>query len=202
MYYLRLVATGALASALTAHPGTANAAVLFSNSFDSAVLSPIESISSNGHVPQRWMIGGSYLGTQSGYYYEDNQSSNYVIKFDLSSVLNPTLHYNMSYSTEACCDSLRIFQGVVQLASYSGSGGGSYDLSLASVNAPIEFRFASDPSIVSTGFRIFDVSLDGTPLNSGVPEPSTWAMMLLGLGLVSSAMRSAKRRQKVAVSYA
>lgn len=36
----------------------------------------------------------------------------------------------------------------------------------------------------------------------GVPEPSTWAMLLLGFGVVGGAMRSAKRRQRVAVSYA
>ena len=33
----------------------------------------------------------------------------------------------------------------------------------------------------------------------GVPEPATWAMMLLGIGLVGASMR---RRQKVAVRYA
>jgi hypothetical protein len=36
----------------------------------------------------------------------------------------------------------------------------------------------------------------------GVPEPATWAMMLIGFGAVGGAMRSAKRRQKVTVSYA
>ena len=35
-----------------------------------------------------------------------------------------------------------------------------------------------------------------------VPEPSTWAMMLFGFGFVGGAMRTAKRRQKVTVSYA
>ena len=35
--------------------------------------------------------------------------------------------------------------------------------------------------------------------NGAVPEPSTWAMMLLGFGLIGAGMR---RRQKVAVRYA
>jgi hypothetical protein len=34
-----------------------------------------------------------------------------------------------------------------------------------------------------------------------VPEPGTWAMMLLGFGLVGGAMRSARRKQKALVSY-
>jgi hypothetical protein len=38
-----------------------------------------------------------------------------------------------------------------------------------------------------------------TPGNPGVPEPATWAMMIMGFGLVGSAMR---RRAKVNVSFA
>ncbi|NTZ43843.1 PEP-CTERM sorting domain-containing protein [Altererythrobacter sp. SALINAS58] len=39
-------------------------------------------------------------------------------------------------------------------------------------------------------------------ITAAVPEPTTWAMMLLGFGFIGGAMRSAKRRQKVTVSYA
>lgn len=35
-----------------------------------------------------------------------------------------------------------------------------------------------------------------------VPEPATWAMMILGFGFVGGTMRTARRRQKTAVSYA
>lgn len=44
-----------------------------------------------------------------------------------------------------------------------------------------------------------------TFFNSGttaVPEPATWAMMLLGFGFVGGAMRSARRRRQIAVSRA
>ena len=37
---------------------------------------------------------------------------------------------------------------------------------------------------------------------AAVPEPSTWALMLLGFGFVGGALRAAKRQQKVTVSYA
>jgi hypothetical protein len=37
---------------------------------------------------------------------------------------------------------------------------------------------------------------------AAVPEPATWAMMLIGFGAVGGAMRSAKRRQKLTVTYA
>jgi hypothetical protein len=35
-----------------------------------------------------------------------------------------------------------------------------------------------------------------------VPEPATWAMMIGGFGMVGGAMRSARRKQKVSVTYA
>lgn len=45
--------------------------------------------------------------------------------------------------------------------------------------------------------------LDNVRLDvSAVPEPATWAMMLLGLGFVGGAMRSRRRNQNVAVRYA
>ncbi|NTZ42149.1 PEPxxWA-CTERM sorting domain-containing protein [Altererythrobacter sp. SALINAS58] len=49
----------------------------------------------------------------------------------------------------------------------------------------------------------YDVEFEvaGAPL-AAVPEPTTWAMMLLGFGFIGGAMRSAKRRQKMAVSCA
>lgn len=37
---------------------------------------------------------------------------------------------------------------------------------------------------------------------AAVPEPATWAMMLLGFGFIGGALRSGKRRQKLTVSYA
>ncbi len=37
---------------------------------------------------------------------------------------------------------------------------------------------------------------------AAVPEPTTWTLMLLGLGFVGGALRAAKRQPKVTVSYA
>lgn len=51
--------------------------------------------------------------------------------------------------------------------------------------------------------RLIEVVDDITFSTAGaVPEPATWALMLLGFGFVGGAMRSAKRRQNVTVSYA
>jgi hypothetical protein len=55
------------------------------------------------------------------------------------------------------------------------------------------------------GFASNEVGIDGlsiAQINSAVPEPATWAMMIGGFGMVGGAMRSARRKQKIVVSYA
>lgn len=42
----------------------------------------------------------------------------------------------------------------------------------------------------------------GSGATPAVPEPATWAMLLLGFGFVAGAMRSAKRKAKATFSYA
>jgi hypothetical protein len=49
-----------------------------------------------------------------------------------------------------------------------------------------------------------NLSNSGQPLivGNGVPEPATWAMMLIGFGFVGGAMRIRRRKHSVSVSYA
>lgn len=47
-------------------------------------------------------------------------------------------------------------------------------------------------------FAVDDLQINAA---AAVPEPATWAIMLLGFAFIGGAMRTAKRRQKVAVSY-
>lgn len=42
--------------------------------------------------------------------------------------------------------------------------------------------------------------LDNVKLSSAVPEPATWAMMIVGFGLAGSAVRSTRRRQALAAA--
>lgn len=39
-------------------------------------------------------------------------------------------------------------------------------------------------------------------ISGAIPEPGTWAMMIVGFGFVGGAMRFAKRKQRLTVSYA
>ena len=60
------------------------------------------------------------------------------------------------------------------------------------------------PSLGSrSGFLgVSNIGVVAGPDVGAVPEPTTWAMMLLGFFFIGGTMRSAKRRQKVTVSYA
>lgn len=53
------------------------------------------------------------------------------------------------------------------------------------------------------GNRLQGTQIVATVAAAGaVPEPSTWAMMLIGFGFVGYGMRSAKRRRKLTLTYA
>ena len=54
---------------------------------------------------------------------------------------------------------------------------------------------------LSDGYVAID-NFDAAVSLPAVPEPTTWAMMLIGFGAVGGAMRSAKRRHKLTVSFA
>lgn len=47
-------------------------------------------------------------------------------------------------------------------------------------------------------FLVSNTSVSPTPSAIGVPEPTTWALMLIGFGFVGAAMR---RKQKQAIAY-
>lgn len=73
------------------------------------------------------------------------------------------------------------------------------------------FGLSSSKGIKSIDFgpsggptRAGDFGIDNLTIaaSTAVPEPSTWIMMLLGFGLIGSALRASKRRQKISVSYA
>ncbi len=70
------------------------------------------------------------------------------------------------------------------------------------------FSFVNGQPVFNTGTFNFSGIVTGrstltiSEVSAAVPEPTTWAMMLIGFGFIGGPMRSAKRRQKVTVSYA
>jgi hypothetical protein len=64
------------------------------------------------------------------------------------------------------------------------------------------FGLSDIPRSRTTDPLIVNYTLTVSQAVSAVPEPSTWAMMLVGFGFIGSTMRSAKRRRKLSVTYA
>jgi hypothetical protein len=74
-----------------------------------------------------------------------------------------------------------------------GKGQNKFTLSGSGISS---LSYTFDPGVdTAKQFRVEGVS-------SAVPEPNTWALMLIGFGAVGGAMRARKRKQTPAVSYA
>lgn len=63
-------------------------------------------------------------------------------------------------------------------------------------STPLELQFRG------LGVTAADFAVDRVYLTAAVPEPSTWALMLLGFGAVGGAMRTKRRKTNAALSFA
>jgi hypothetical protein len=99
--------------------------------------------------------------------------------------------------------------GAVTLTGYNAAGAATGSFLLNFLNgynvytvnslgnfAGVQFSSTDDPA----GVRYMNFSYEAL-MNGGVPEPSTWALLILGFGLTGAALRRS-RQQRVAVSYA
>jgi hypothetical protein len=106
--------------------------------------------------------------------------------------------------------------GYAEFRLFNGSGNAAFKVEdnegeifnfLAPITGPGRFAFlgingesvAKVTVTVANGFKTFRQVRLGDADLAGVPEPATWAMMMLGIGLAGAAMR---RKQKTAVRFA
>lgn len=66
----------------------------------------------------------------------------------------------------------------------------------------ITFAYSGgDQGLGDEGWGINSATIDGNAFAGGVPEPAAWSLMILGFGLVGSALR-AERKTRVALRFA
>ena len=144
------------------------------------------------------LVNGTFAAnaTQAIYYEITYSSVNAVVSQPFAVAYNgpfnpaniATNYIGDSGSSADVNGSDRVFQVVV-------AAGGSLDVNFSEVivgRLPSDYKYSI--SAYSDAFRNENFG--------AVPEPATWAMMIFGFGLVGGALRSAKRKQKLAVSFA
>ncbi len=162
-------------------------------------------------------VGSDVVATTSGSL--NLAGLNYVSTGSNTAFLEPSLGY--FFSRAASYDIYTTLMGPTGFGtSVTTSGTGTGDAFAISkifggVGVPAGYSSGSPLSGITTsvgatpGSYVFTVPNDTITVQVGslqavsaVPEPSTWAMMLLGFGVVGGAIRVVKRRQKLSTRHA
>lgn len=110
-----------------------------------------------------------------------------------------TFYYSPRVNVPASSNGINVLLGDTSIFSVTGDGGSQSDWSLQTVNFTVhqqtQLRFHATGTSNSLGGYLDDIGLAGT----AVPEPTTWAMMIGGFGLIGAAMR---RRGRLATRLA
>lgn len=78
--------------------------------------------------------------------------------------------------------------------SEDASGRAVFDLaSFAGQTVNLRFQFQTDYSVTGRGVNLDNVLVTGERITSAVPEPATWAMMIVGFFGAGSALRRARQ---------
>lgn len=206
-----LVLGAATALVLSMASATAQADILFSQDF-SGGLSAGESVSGN-FVVHDGVVGhqSTYSDNEYSYYqlsvdltgatsafltfdYEASMESH----FDRFNVLASTGAFappaglitpisGLTYTDEGDLHAPEL--GQVALAA-SASGFATFDLaSFLGGTVNIRMQFGSDGSLTSSGVNLDNVVVRGETTTGAIPEPATWALMILGFGSAGAMLR-------------
>ena len=140
-----------------------------------------------GHVGFTGFSGNYMYGVGSGGFFEIATTGTDIFT-GLEFVLGTgffTSTADISWEAFLSGGSVGLGSGTFDAGTVLGFSGGSFDM----------LRFSSDGSAGLQAPAFDTVRAQLTADVGVVPEPATWAMMLVGFGFVGAAMRSAKRRQ-------
>ncbi len=205
-----------LATAIALAPASAQAAAFTNGSFESASVNPgagFLSLTAGNTSVTGWTVGGGgidYIGT----YW---QAAEGVRSIDLSLGSNGSIAQTFD-TLSGVLYNVRFFLSgnpdgppVIKLADVQASGNAlaSYTFDRTGNSRPnmlwrpYTYQFTATGTSTTLTFTggsgtAFGAALDDVSV-AAVPEPATWAMMILGFGFAGFAMR---RRQAVRVSFA
>lgn len=167
---------------------TGNALYFNGSSARTVTFNPVN-LSSGGNISFDFRIG-SYNVSSAYFEGEDSFGEDVVFDYSLDGTTFTQLEQISSAGTASGT------RNVDGWASYS------YNFAANSGATNVQLRFSQS---ANSGIGYDQWAVDNvlvTSMSAAVPEPATWAMMLLGFGSVAGALRSTKRRQKLAVRYA
>jgi hypothetical protein len=202
----RLITTLAM-TAVAALSAPASAAVVLSSNFDEIAIAPGSYVSLS--TVSGWTAGTGAIEVQNNAAGAPHSASNLV---ELDSFGNSSMYYmldagsyDVSYwysprpNVASTSNGIELWIGNTLLDSITATGGSSTNwsnrtVSFATTGGALTFRAVGTSD--STGGYLDDITIS----TAAVPEPATWAMMILGFGLVGAGMR--RRRTATQPAFA
>ena len=124
------------------------------------------------------------------------------VGFTTIDLFNPNSFNDVSLSVFSGANGTGTLLGSTTAADFNFQANNTYFMGFFSGSENIGSFVLSNPAGAGDVFGVDNIVSAKLSSVAAVPEPATWAMMLLGFGFVGGALRSAKRRQNVTFSFA
>ena len=195
-----LIAATAIAAVFSASQAGAAVSVGSSLGFTPATLINFEQAPANANINSYYAGQGVTFNTlynTYGYNFPPNLSgggaTNYTPIFNVTAAQDFVINFTSDQQAAGfafVADSAATFStyldGSLVDTINAGTGTGSNNI--------VSFTNSNFDQIVFTGSGDHAVLIDNLGFGGAVPEPATWAMMLMGFGVMGAAMRSARRK--------
>jgi len=211
MYRMSVAAAAIGLGLLTAGAAQAATVTVFSQDFSGA-------LGADETVSGQFQTANGYLGHNPAQGYAPNERSYYEVTLDLTELETVFMSFDWNAVTEKGFDGWNVmatttvftpFQRPLDATTpiyngdygfgrgFTGSGSGSsvIDLSaFAGQVATVRFNFFADYAAQFAGVQFDNIRVYGDEVDgAAVPEPATWAMMILGFAGVGASLRSRRR---------
>jgi hypothetical protein len=147
----------------------------------------------------------NYAGTHAAYFVDDNANENLFQSVSLAANTNYTLSYALFATQSGAANQFgfALTDGILGTPVIGTviNNGSQTDVPVGTWT-PYSYNFTSGlAGNYVLGFNFLsgatpakDVLLDAVQISAAVPEPATWAMMLVGFGVMGGSLRRGRRR--------